>query len=80
MKCFGEEKMKTRQNKRMVKLDYLFIYLFKTTYFEHILKKSARSLLGAWSFLLVHIWFKPSEGPKGFVNFFLNNSDYQVGP
>ena len=80
MKCFGEEKMKTRQNKRMVKLDYLFIYLFKTTYFEHILKKSTHSLLGAWSFLLVHIWFKPSEGPKGFVNFFLNNSDYQVGP
>ena len=34
-------------------------------FFGHIIKKSAHSFfLGAWSFLLVHIWFTPSEGPK----------------
>jgi hypothetical protein len=25
---------------------------------------------------LVHVWFTPSEGPKGFVNWFLKKSDY----
>ena len=41
---------------------------FKTTLFEHISKeKSAHSLLGAWSFLLVNIRFTPSVGPKDFV-------------
>ena len=24
--------------------------------------------LSVWSFLLVHVWFTPSEGPKGFKN------------
>ena len=49
---WGEEKMKTREDKIMFKLDFVFI----TTYF------------GGVSFLLVHIWFTPSEGPTGFVN------------
>ena len=39
--------------------------------FWHILKKLAHSLVGAWSFLLVHIRFTPSEWPKGFINWFL---------
>ena len=47
---------------------------FKTAFFGHILKKSAHSLFGAWFFLLVHIWFTPSEGPKGFVNCFFQKS------
>ena len=56
--------MKTRQDKtkewsNMIFLNYIF---------GHILKKYAHSLFGAWSFLLVHIGFTPSEGPKGFVN------------
>ena len=35
-----------------------------------------------WSFLLVHIRFTPSEGPKGFVNcfFFERNRNMKVGP
>jgi hypothetical protein len=44
------------------------LFLFKTALFGHTLKKSAHSHFGAWSFLLVHVWFTPSEGPKGFVN------------
>ena len=35
----------------------------KTILFEHISKKSTHPLLGAWSILLVHIRFTPSEGP-----------------
>jgi hypothetical protein len=31
-------------------------------------KKSAHSLLDAWSFLLIHIWSKPNRAPKVFVN------------
>ena len=58
-----KEKMKTREDKRMVKLEF-----FKTTIFGHILKKWAHSLFGAWSFLLVHIQYTPSENSKGFVN------------
>ena len=59
--------MKTIEDKRMVKL-YLFI--FKTIIFELMLKKSTHSFLGAWPFLLVHIWFTPSEGPKNFITQF----------
>ena len=64
--------MKTRENKRMVKLE-LFS---QTALFGHILRKTAHSLFGAWSFLLVHIQFTPSKEPKGFVNYFLKKSDH----
>ena len=41
----------------------------QTTIFGHISKKLAHPFFfGAWSFLLVHIWFTPSQGPKGFKN------------
>ena len=55
----------------MVKLDdfyFYFVYLppLPITLFGHMLKKSTHLLFGAWSFLLVHIWLTPSEGPKGF--------------
>ena len=39
-------------------------------------KKSAHSLFGAWSFLLVHIRVTPSERPKDFVYCFLKTSDH----
>ena len=56
------------EDKRMVKLFFLFFFL-KTSFFGHILKtKIAQSVFGAWSFLLVHICFTPNKGPKGFVN------------
>ena len=51
------------EDKRIVNLFFLKIAIF-----GHMLKKSTHSLLGVWSFLLVHIRFTPSEGPKDFVN------------
>jgi len=51
----------------MVKLGIFFL---KIALFGHILKKSARSLFGAWSFLFIHIRFTPSKGAKGFVSLF----------
>jgi len=57
--------MKTMEDNIMVK----FELFFKIALFGHMLKKkSAHSLFGAWSFLLVHIWFTPSEGSTYFVN------------
>ena len=61
---FWEKKMNTREVKRWSNL----IFFFESVLFGHILKNSAHSLFGAWSYLLVHIWFTPSEGQEGFVN------------
>ena len=39
------------------------------------------TFFGAWSFLLVHMWFTPSEGSKGCVNRFPKKSQtMEVGP
>ena len=68
---WGEEKMKTREDKRMVKI------VFLATLFGHILKNiSARTPFGAWSFLLIDIQFTYSEGPKGFVNWFFKKMNH----
>jgi hypothetical protein len=48
----------------------------KTASFGHILKESTHSCFDAWLFLLVHIRFTPSEGPKGFTNWFFE----EIGP
>ena len=73
----GEKKTKTKEDKRMVKLEFLS----KLPFLDIYQKKSTRSFFGAWSFLLVHIHFTPSEGPEGFVNFFLlRNRTMKVGP
>ena len=56
------------EDKRMVKPQK---YLF-----WHILKDSTHSLYGAWSFILVHIWFTLSEGPKGFVKRFFKKLEH----
>ena len=61
-------KTKTREDKTMVKLEFLFFVFSKLCFFGHMLKQSTHSLFGAWSFLFVHILFTPSEGPKNFVN------------
>ena len=55
---------------KTVKLDFLLFYLLQNCPFDHVLKKQAHSFFGAWSFLLVHIRFTPSEGIKGFVSCF----------
>ena len=63
-----EETTKTRKDKKK-KSNLIFnSFSFKTALFEHILKKSAHSFYGAWSFLLVHIRFTSNEEPKDFVN------------
>ena len=64
---FGEEKMKTREDKSTVKLD---ARIFKTALFYHALENSEHSFFGAWSILLVHIQFTHSEGLKDFVNWY----------
>jgi hypothetical protein len=39
-------------------------FLDTPTLFSRIpIKKITHSLFGAWWFLLVHIWFTPSDGP-----------------
>ena len=58
--------MKTREDKRMVKLDFFFFQNFLYWTYNN---KISLFTFDAWSFLLVHIWFAPSEGPKGFVNY-----------
>ena len=75
----GENKWKqedkTSQDKKvnwMVQLKLFSIVLLLNIYS----KKSTHLLFGAWSFLLVHIWFTPSEGPKGFVNWFFKKLDH----
>ena len=40
----------------------------RTLFWTNIKKKIAHPLFGAWSLLLVHIWYTPSEWPKGFKN------------
>ena len=60
----GEEKMKIREKKEWSNL-ILFQNCPIWTYIE---EKISTFTFGAWSFLLVHIWFTPSEGHKGFVN------------
>jgi hypothetical protein len=59
--------MKIRQDKRIIKLDFLFCF-FQIYLFGAYIKEMSTFTFGAWSFLLVHIQFTPSEGPKGFVN------------
>ena len=65
--------MKTRENKWMVKLDFIFSKLPFVGMYQ---KKSTHTFLGAWSFHLVHIWFTPNEGPKGFVHWFFEKLDH----
>ena len=59
---------------------FILFYFFKITFLGRVLKQPTHSLLGAWSFLLVHIWFTPSEEPKGFVIDFLRYGTMELGP
>ena len=53
-----------------------FFFSFQNCLFWTYIKSSPRSLFGACSFLLIHIGFTPSEGPKGFLNRFLKKPNY----
>ena len=37
---------------------------FKISLFGHMLKKVTEAFFGAWSLLLVHVWFTSSEGSQ----------------
>jgi hypothetical protein len=67
---FGKENIKTREYKRIQENGQTWLIVFKTSLFSTYQKKSTHSLFGAWSFLLIHICFTPSEGPKNFINWF----------
>jgi hypothetical protein len=54
---FGEKKMKRREEKRMVVL----AFYFQNCPFWTCIKKINSFAFDAWSFILVHIWFTPSE-------------------
>jgi uncharacterized membrane protein YhhN len=56
-----------KDNRRQENSQTLYFYL-KLALSGHILIKVSTFTFGAWPFLLVHIRFTPSEGPKGIVN------------
>ena len=75
VKCFwGKRRWKTRGG-QMIKL----CLFFQNCHFWAYIKKISTFTFGARLVLLVHIRFTPSEGPKGFVNWFFKKSDHQVG-
>ena len=59
---FGKEKTNTREWSNLI---YFFQHF---PFWIFIYSKIGHSHFGAWSFLLVHIEFTPSEGPKDFIN------------
>ena len=73
MKTFWEEKMKTRENKRIVKL---YLFFFQNCPFWTCIEKISTFTFGAWPFLFIHIRFTPSKRPKGFVNWWFTKSDH----
>ena len=60
---FGEEKMTTREWSK-----FIYLFISNLPIWGHILEKSTHSFFGAWSFLLVHIRFMPSEGAQRLCN------------
>ena len=59
----GEEKMKAREVKTWSNLIFILELPFQT-----YIKQIITSTFDAWLFLLLHIRFTPSEGPKDFIN------------
>ena len=68
---------KTREDKRMVKLDFFSFQNFP--FWTYMKKKPTHAFLGAWSFLFIQIWFTPSEGPKFSANWFIRKLDVKAG-
>ena len=55
-----EEEEKVKHEEESPNCPFLYIFL-----------KTNTSIFGAWSLLLVHVRFTPSQRPKGFFNVFL---------
>ena len=82
-KKWRQVKPKRRQENKKT---WIF-FPFNNALFKHMFKKnqSAHSLFGAWSSLLIHIRFTPSEWPKTFKTGFLRSQipwklDHELGP
>ena len=63
----GREYEDKRRQTFSVILAFYFIFLKTTFFLGRTSKELAHLFFGTWTFLLVHIWFTPSEGPKDFV-------------
>ena len=79
----GEDK--SIEAKRMVKVFFFFSYFLENCPFcAHIKKKPSPPLFAPWSFLLVHIWFAPSEGSMALKTNFYEvrpwKSHHELGP
>ena len=58
----GKRKWRQHKTREWPNLIFFFLFFPKMPFVEF--KKAAHWLYSAWSFLLVHIWFTPSEGPR----------------
>ena len=75
------KKWKTSEAQGKHENNWTWVFFFKIALCEHVSKKkSAHSLVDAWSFFLVHSRFTPSEGPKAFKTHFLRRRTMEVGP
>ena len=74
-----DKKWRQVKPKRIQENDQTWIF-FKIALLSMYSKIPTHSLLGAWSFFLVHIWFTPSEGPKAFQTIFSRSRTMEVGP
>ena len=64
-----KRRWKQEKTREWSNLDFIFYFIFQNYLFWTGIKKiSTHSFFGVWSFLLVHIRFTPSEGPKDFIN------------
>ena len=65
--------MKTREWSTLI----LFYFNFQNCpCWTYVTKISTNSFFGAWSFLFIHIWFTPIEGPKALYICFLKILDH----
>ena len=71
---------KTREWSNMFFLSIYYLSFQNYPFWTCIKKKISTFVFGAWSFMLVHIQFTPSEGPKDFINlYFWRNRTVKVG-
>jgi hypothetical protein len=61
----GEEEERVKHETKILELSFL-----------GYVKESSHPLFGAWSLLLVHVWFTHSEGPNGFKHFIFKKVDH----
>ena len=79
--CYNKILMKflLRSEEKWNGQTWCFLFSFQYCPFWAYIKKKAHPLFGAWSFLLICIRFTPSEGPKGFINWYSRNRTMKVG-